>query len=122
MPKIILIFLFIIPSTLLAQETFVICPLLYLSSVKKLVEANGQYDKFKHCSISCILTLKCPAVDVLEIGIIKEVIDAIGPGNAEMGDLKADYQGVKFATSNKSATDKSCMSSCHKIYPEMACP
>ena len=122
MAKLILLFIFLIPTSLLAKESFVICPILYLSSVKKLVEANGQYDKFKHCSVSCILTLKCPAVDVLEIGIIKELVDVIGPGNAELADLKADYQGVKLATSNKSTTDHSCMNSCHKIYPEVACP
>lgn len=98
-----------------------ICSLYYLNSVKKTVMANGEHDKFKHCAVSCMLALRCPAADVLEIGILKELADIIGPGNAEMKDLEADYTGVYLVVDKKVKDDKSCIKQCHKIYPENSC-
>ena len=99
----------------------IICPAYYYSSVKSTVESNGTFDKFKHCAVSCLLTLRCSALDVLELGIIKELADVVGPGNAEMNDLRADYYGVSLATSLKAKNDKSCMAQCHVKYPENSC-
>jgi hypothetical protein len=118
------IFLYVVTlvfsSSLLAKEQLIICPALYYSSVKKVVEANGSHDKFKHCAVSCLLTLRCPAADVLELGIIKELADVVGPGNAEMADLQADYHGVKLGSIFR-ASDKSCLTQCHLAYPENSC-
>ena len=105
----------------MAKEA-IVCPLLYLSSVKKMVESNGNFDKFKHCSVSCLLTLRCPADEVLELGILKELMDVVGPGSAEKADLKADYLGVKLAVSTEGIDDKECMKACHSLYPEVSCP
>ncbi len=118
----IFLFLFtmVFSTSLLAKEQLIICPALYYTSVKKVVEANGSYDKFKHCAVSCLLTIRCPAADVLELGIIKELADVVGPGNAEMADLEADYHGVKLGSIFK-ASDHSCLSQCHKAYPENSC-
>jgi len=110
-----------ISTNLFAKEALIICPMYYYSSVKKTVEAQGQFDKYKHCAVSCMLTLRCPAVDVLELGILKELADTVGPGNAEVADLKADYFGVSLATRHKAKTDKSCMLQCHLKYPENSC-
>lgn len=104
-----------------AKESMIICPAYYYSSVKSTVESNGTFDKFKHCAVSCLLTLRCSALDVLELGIIKELADVVGPGNAEMNDLRADYYGVSLATSLKAKNDKSCMVQCHVKYPENSC-
>lgn len=104
-----------------AEQAVIVCPTFYYSSVKKTVEANGAHDKFKHCAVSCLLALRCPAVDVLELGILKELLDVVGPGNAEMNDLRADYHGVGLVTSLKAKTDKACISYCHKQYPENSC-
>jgi hypothetical protein len=120
MSKIILFFALIFTTNLMAKE-LVICPLIYLSSVKKTVEANGDYDKFKHCAVSCLLALRCPAADVLELGIIKELIDVVGPGDADIADIEADHQGIKLATSVKGITDKSCMAICHTLYTKSSC-
>ena len=95
-----------------------VCPLLYYSSVKKMVEENGSFDKYKHCAVSCALTLRCPATDVLELGLLKELVDVVGPGNAELNDLKADYEGVALASTSRAKTDRECINKCHKIYPE----
>jgi len=103
------------------KQAVPICSMYYASAVKKIAEANGKFDKFKHCSVSCMLTLRCPAVDVLEIGILKELADVVGPGNAEMADLRADYAGVDLAVSKKAKTDQTCMDKCHGLYPEGSC-
>lgn len=120
--KILIAFLsLIISSSLYAKEALIICPMYHYSSVKKTVEASGQFDKYKHCAVSCLLALRCPAVDVLELGVLKELADTVGPGNAEMADLKADYYGVALAASKKVKTDKSCILQCHLKYPENSC-
>lgn len=98
-----------------------ICSLYYASDVKKIVESKGHFDKFKHCGVSCLLTLRCPSVDVLQIGIFKELADVFGPGNAEWDDLEADYKGVKLVTSKKANNDQECLTQCHQIYPEGSC-
>ncbi len=102
-------------------ERTAICSMYYASDVKKIVEASGQFDKFKHCGVSCLLALRCPSADVLQIGILKELADVFGPGNAEWDDLEADYAGVKLVTSKKAKTDKECLSQCHQAYPEGSC-
>ncbi len=123
--KIFFILLVIIASTQIQakeeKKTIPICSLLYVSDIKKVVEANGKYDKFKHCSVSCMLALRCPAEDVLEIGVLKEIEDVFGPGNAEWEDLRADYKGVDLKMEKKAKTDKECMQQCHLIYPENSC-
>lgn|GEM_PF-1505070 len=111
----------LLASNLYAKEAVILCPTFYYSSVKKTVEANGAHDKFKHCAVSCLLALRCPAVDVLELGILKELADMMGPGNSEMDDLKADYYGVALVTSLKAKSDKACISQCHTLYPENSC-
>jgi hypothetical protein len=119
--KILLLILSLLLSTVVqANESaeLIVCPLLYYSAVKKMVEENGSFDKYKHCAVSCALTLRCPATDVLELGVLKELIDVVGPGNAEINDLKADYEGVALASTFKAKTDRECMNKCHQIYPE----
>jgi hypothetical protein len=111
----------IISSTAFAKEEAIVCPIFYYKKVKKIAEASGSYDKFKHCAVSCLLTLRCPAIDVLHIGILKELGDAVGPGNAEIADLKANSDGVALVTSKKAKTDSACLSSCHKLYPKLYC-
>lgn len=102
-------------------EKKAICSLYYAKEVRKIVESSGHFDKFKHCGVSCLLTLRCPSVDVLQIGIFKELADIVGPGNAEWLDLEADYKGVRLVTSKKAKNDQECLSQCHQIYPEGSC-
>ena len=102
-----------------SSEAIPVCSLLYVKAVKKKAESHGDLDKYKHCAVSCMLALRCPAYDVLEIGILKELADIVGPGNAELNDFKANYEGVNLVTSKKSRTDESCIKECKKIYP---CP
>jgi hypothetical protein len=113
-----LTFLFAYPSIAKDSIDLFICPTYYYSSVKKLVEKHGTFDKYKHCAVSCALALRCPANDVLELGALKELIDVVGPGNAEIDDLKADYDGVLLAVSSKAKTDLECINKCHSLFPK----
>jgi len=56
-----------------------------------------QNDKAAHCTISCILTLRCNQVSTFYTGILKEVADLFGPGHAEYQDLVADFVGIDIA-------------------------
>ena len=103
------------------QKSFPICSSFYVSSIKTKAEKMGGYDKFKHCAVSCMLALRCPASDVLEIGILKELADVFGPGNAELDDLEADYKGVEIVMRLKAKTDDQCKTQCDKIYPRNKC-
>jgi hypothetical protein len=103
------------------KKSFPICSTYYLSSIKTKAEKMGAYDKFKHCAVSCMLALRCPASDVLEIGILKELADLVGPGNAEMEDLQADFLGVEIVLNSKAKTDENCKTQCDKIYPRNKC-
>jgi hypothetical protein len=120
MKALFILFTFLSPLLTEAKEAknLFICPTFYYSTVKKIVEKYGSYDKYKHCAVSCALALRCPADDVLELGALKELIDVVGPGNAEINDLKADYDGVSLAVSSKAKTDLECINKCHLLYPK----
>lgn len=100
------------------QNQWIACPLYYLKEVKKTVESHGDYDKYKHCAVSCMLTLRCSPADVMEIGLYKEIVDVFGPGNAEIADLRADSQGIRLALSRSINTDQQCIESCQKTFPQ----
>jgi hypothetical protein len=68
-----------------------------------------------------MLALRCPPNDVLEIGILKELADVFGQGNAEMDDLEADYKGVYLVMQKKAKSDDTCKQQCDKIYPRNKC-
>jgi hypothetical protein len=124
MKLIIAIIVFITSATVSAKvdkKAIPICSLYYLSEVKAKAIANGNFDKYKHCAVSCMLALRCHSSDVLEIGILKELADVVGPGNAEMADLRADYKGVEIAVRKEATTDKKCIDVCHATYPENSC-
>ncbi len=120
MKKSRLLFSIFISGQLYAAPTL-ICSTLNYSKVKAKVEAEGSYDKFKHCAVSCLLALRCPATEVLELGVIKEIADIFTPGDADLDDLQADYDGVKLVTSKKAKTDKACFDGCHKLHSQSNC-
>ncbi len=72
-------------------------------------------DKYKHCTLSCWLARRCPASQVLNLGIGKELADFFGYGNAEWADLIADMQGISLAKGPSS--DRKCHQGCLYYYP-----
>ena len=51
-------------------------------------------DKFKHCSVSCRILGECGLVGAAAAGIGKELQDAVGPGDADIADFVADFEGI----------------------------
>lgn len=99
-------------------EQFPLCSLIYKNKAKAKAESLSNYDKFKHCYVSCYLARRCPSLDVMELGIIKELVDIVGPGNAEFADLQADRDGVKLGDQLRGANDEACEKACKGIYPD----
>jgi hypothetical protein len=119
----ILLFTFSLPTRATTKaEEILICSTLYYPYAKSWVDLQpNQFDKFKHCAVSCFLALRCPASDVMQLGVLKEVIDFFGPGNAEYEDLKADAYGISLVTSKKVKEDKKCAIECDKRYSDSSC-
>jgi len=93
-----------------------LCSLYHSKKILEIAKKHSAYDKNRHCAVSCMLTLKCPSSDVLMAGILKEVQDVFGPGNAEVEDLKADALGISFAREELSLNNEECLNSCDLYY------
>jgi len=93
------------------QKSIPLFSLLYANSVKaKLVQSNN--DKYKHCAVSCMLSNRCGGFDSYQLGVLKEIWDIIGPGNAEWKDLEADMIGVQMSMHKIATNDKECNQRC----------
>lgn len=95
----------------------VICSLLNAKKVIKIASSHSTYDKNRHCTVSCILTLKCPAEEVAMVGVLKEIKDFFGPGEADIKDIEADLMGVALAQTRAANTNTQCLSQCDLYYP-----
>jgi len=104
-------------SSSVQAKTTAICSYLYSHSAIKKVE-KLQNDKLKHCSVTCMLTLKCGAADALELGLLKEIKDLFGEGNAEWADLEANQTGAYQAIIGRARNDRECISRCQDYYPD----
>jgi phosphosulfolactate phosphohydrolase-like enzyme len=115
--KTILICSFILIGLNHAQaEPAAICSLINAQKVIQKAEAHSQHDKNRHCSVSCMLTLRCHPDDVMLAGLLKEIKDLFGRGNAEWEDLKADALGIDLAVTKTATTDLQCLKSCDLYY------
>lgn len=79
-------------------------------------QTYNQYDKFKHCAVSCYLSLRCSRPQVKMLGVLKEVYDLFGPGHAEIADIKADFYGVKFVKKQIVHSDEDCANRCDEHF------
>ena len=99
---------------------FPVCGLLVGKAFKSEVEVDPhQPDKFKHCSLSCVMTLYCGPADSMSVGILKEIYDALGFGTPDWKDIEADQTGVKIGLKQLSRANfsrSSCYQSCSAIY------
>jgi hypothetical protein len=94
------------------------CTVSHLDQAKKWSETQAnRYDKFKHCAVSCYLSLRCPRREVLAVGVMKEFYDAMGYGNAEIADLIADLKGIKIVKKKQAKHDSDCVQLCDQMYP-----
>nr|BDT29432.1 hypothetical protein BHI3_28980 [Bacteriovorax sp. HI3] len=104
------------PSFANEEENF-ICSAFYVKPLVAKVNAPNARDKFKHCSVSCMLTLRCGTLDAYSAGLLKELLDMMGMGNPETADIRANVAGITFAKNKEATNDEECMSLCGKLYP-----
>jgi len=99
------------------ENSGLFCAISNVSEAKRWVENQANtYDKFKHCSVSCFLTLRCNATEVWMVGALKEFKDLFDDGNAEMADLHADEYGISLVTKGKATYDAECVSQCNSKF------
>ena len=74
-------------------------------------------DKYRHCTVSCIVGIECGITSTALIGIAKEIYDVFGPGSAEWEDLLANIMGLRISRRTSVNDLKSCSSACKTYYP-----
>jgi hypothetical protein len=76
-------------------------------------------DKQTHCRATALIAAHCSVSEAYVAGIAKETKDLLGPGDAEWGDLRADWAGVRCARAVKSDAEAAqcCMPLKEKIEP-----
>ncbi len=96
-----------------STEQKLICSTTYFSRYRDwAVRLPG--DKLKHCALSCVVARRCPHWEVEMVGILKEIFDLFGPGNAEPSDHLANRRGIRFSRDTK--TDRDCVRFCRQVY------
>ena len=93
-----------------------LCTLKHADYVIKVASKHSNYDKNRHCSVSCMLSLRCNKTEVLVIGYMKEFRDVFGEGNPEQADLAANRYGISLVRHHRARTDKECLQQCDLRY------
>ncbi len=93
-----------------------ICSMKHSKAVIAVAERHSTYDKNRHCSVSCMLALRCNDNEVLLFGVMKEFRDVFGPGNAERADLIANKFGIDLVKHKRATSDSECLEQCDLRY------
>lgn len=97
-----------------AQDKF-LCSALYILKYKdQVMSLPSSRDKLKHCTLSCLVARKCPDAEIELVGLIKELIDLIGPGDSDRADMEANRKGIQLA--KKAEKEEDCLRFCSQIY------
>jgi hypothetical protein len=117
--KLVFIFSMMLSSTFTfagSSPDKLICSIKNSKSVIAVAERHSDYDKNRHCTVSCMLSLRCNLDEVMLIGVLKEIKDVFGPGNAERADLVADKFGIDLVRHQRARTDSECLDQCDLRY------
>jgi len=110
------ILLLVLSSQTRADEKFV-CSIVRGKELYQELKTQPIDDKAKHCILSCYLALRCPAFEVWNLGVLKELYDLVTPGDADMEDLKADAAGISLAVGGRARNRAECFRECRTLYP-----
>ncbi len=113
--RFILLFLLLTTTVQAASPEF-ICSMRFGPSFYRELKELPLKDKAKHCALSCYLTIKCSAVETFHVGVIKEIIDLFGDGNAETSDIRANLDGITLADSGRALSKSECLKECKLIH------
>jgi hypothetical protein len=110
----VIVALFSLPALALPQD--MICSYRNAKIVIPIAQKHSGYDKNIHCSVSCMLGLRCNTREVLLIGVLKEGKDLVGPGDCDEQDYVADKFGVDLVRQKRAKTDQECLEQCDLQY------
>ncbi len=94
----------------------VFCSLYHSKPVIAVATAHSKNDKNRHCTVSCMLALKCNDSEVMMVGLLKEFKDVFGPGDADSEDIEADALGISLAAKRSARTNQQCLNQCDLYY------
>ncbi|NIM16380.1 MAG: DUF4157 domain-containing protein [Candidatus Aminicenantes bacterium] len=69
---------------------------------------SNKSDAWKHCYVSCKIATYCGDIPSAALGILKELMDLAGMGNAEFRDLVNDARGIACSYNPFSFCDSCC--------------
>ncbi len=106
--------LFVVSSAFADPQ--ILCSLRHADAVIKVASKHSNHDKNRHCTVSCMLSLRCNTKEVLIVGYLKEFKDALGYGNADREDIVADKYGIELVTTRRAMNDQECLDQCDLRY------
>ncbi len=111
-----LVFIFGMAQAFANSEKAFLCLSKEAPRVKKFYDHLDGTDKFKHCGVSCSLGMKCGINQTMLLGFAKELLDLLGPGNAELKDIEANMYGLTLVIAQDARDEKDCESMCFEAY------
>ncbi|AYF44136.1 MULTISPECIES: hypothetical protein [Halobacteriovorax] len=94
-----------------------ICAIESATYYKRVLETqNLEVDKYKHCTISCIVGIECGVKPTAMIGVAKELYDLFGGGTPELEDLLANLRGLRLSQRGDIQNFEECSSHCQVYY------
>lgn len=97
-------------------STAFFCSIYHSKRVINIASNHSAYDKNRHCTVSCMLALKCPNKEVYSVGYLKEFRDLLGYGQPDRADLEANAFGISLVSKRVVRTDEECLSQCDLYY------
>ncbi len=119
MKKYFIVFIFhsLLSFSLAAEEEITPCALINGLPFAQTINRLPIKDKAKHCTVMCYVTNKCSQYSARALGLTKELIDLLGPGNAERADLEVNEFGIQLALKNPELNKETCLELCLNQYP-----
>ena len=106
------------------QTSESICAARVIQAYLPVIDQPHVYDKYKHCAMSCVISLNCGPAEAWTAAVGKEVKDALTHvipskhrGDPSMKDLEADGVGIKFVARGYARSAQDCYAACHKFFP-----
>lgn len=114
----LLIFILMMTVSLgaVAKPRKLFCAYTNAKIVVPIAERHSSFDKNRHCSVSCMLALRCNDTEVLVAGYLKEFQDVFGPGDADENDIIANKYGISIVRNNRADNDRECLQQCDVRY------
>lgn len=110
-------FFVVFPSAAQATSPELFCAKRVIELYRPRIDLAESYDKFKHCAFSCIIAVHCGSAQSWTVGVLKELQDIVGPGNADWKDYRANQTGIQLAKKHQPRGLQGCKRLCEVPYP-----